>query len=183
MVTPSTTAPLTSPPDGQPRLRLSEAAGGRLDGAWWPRSRDLAAELRELVDHFPVAVGHIDRVLFSRPDWDSCPRKVDVQRGRIKTGSFPSDDTHLLVLRLSTQAQLALLVVPPNTAPDVADRLMARAASADNRKTGSELLAGGGQSRPGTTNRKHDEYDDPDAAGEGLALHDGLHRRAQEVTR
>ena len=147
MVTPNTTAPLTSARDGQPRLRLSEVAGGRLDGAWWPRSRDLEAELPELVDHFPVAAGHIDRVLFSRPDWDSCPRKVDVHRGRIKTGSFPSDDTHLLILRLSTQVQLALLVVPPNTAPDLANRLMARAAAADNRKTGSELLAGGGQTK------------------------------------
>jgi hypothetical protein len=164
MATPSTTSPSRS---HDARLRLSEAAGGRLDGAWWPRSRDIAAELPGLVDHFPVAAGHVDRVVFSSPDWSSCPRKVDVQRGRIKTGSFPSDDTHLLVLQLSTRAQLALLVVPPDTEPDVAHRLMARAAAADNRSTASEVLATGGQSVRDRTERPHDEYDDPDEGGEG----------------
>jgi hypothetical protein len=164
MATPSATSSLSSP---DVRLRLAETAGGRLDGAWWPRSRDLAAELPGLVDNFPVAAGHVDRVVFSPPDWSSCPRKVDVQRGRIKTGSFPSDDTHLLVLRLSTKAQLALLVVPPDTEPDAAERLMARAAAPDNRSTGSELLATGTQNLRDRTDRRHDEYDEPDEGGEG----------------
>jgi hypothetical protein len=148
-------------------------AGGHLDGAWWPYSRDLAAELRILVDHFPVANGHIDRVVYSRPDWDTSPRKVQVSRGLMKTGSFPSDDSHLLVLGLSTRRQLELLVVPPSTDAETAEELMAGAASASNRSTGSELLATADRGRAlvsGALQRddeRHDEYDDPDRGGEG----------------
>ena len=155
------------------RIRLSRVAGGPLDGAWWPYSRDLAGELRVLVDHFPVADGHIDRVVFSRPDWDTCPRKVQVSRGLMKTGSFPSDDTHLLVLGLSTRRQLALLVVPAGTDAETAEELMAGAASASNTSTGSELLATAARGRAlvsGAVQRddeRHDEYDDPDRGGEG----------------
>ena len=165
MATPIPTS--RSSPSLDVRLRPSEAAGGRLDGAWWPSSRDLAAELPGLVDHCPVAAGHVDRVVFSRPEWSSCPRKVDVQRGRIRTGSFPSDDAHLLIPGLSTKAQLVLLVVPPDTEPDLAHRLMARAAASDNCSRGSELLATGGPSLRDKADRRHDEYDDPGEGGEG----------------
>ena len=43
---------------------------GHVDGGWWPQSRDLQVEAADLVDHFPVEVGRINRLLFSRPDWD-----------------------------------------------------------------------------------------------------------------
>ena len=163
-----------SPPTTTPlRLRLSRAAGGHLDGAWWPWSRDLAAELRILVDHFPETSGHIDRVVFSRPDWDTCPRKVQIGRRLMKTGSFPSDDTHVLVLGLSTRRQLTLLVVPPVTDAETAEELMSDAASPSNPSTGSELLATAHRGRAlvrGAVQRddeRHDEYDDPDRGGEG----------------
>lgn len=138
--------------------------GGRLDGAWWPRSRDLAAELRVLVDGFPESHGHIDRVIFSRPDWDTCPRKVQLTRGVMKTGSFPSDASHVLVLGLSTRRQLALLVVPPGTDGATAEELMAGAAHHGNRSTGAELIAAA--ERRGDDERLHDEFDDPDRGGE-----------------
>ena len=40
-----------SGPDADVRLRLKPAAptSGHVDGSWWPRSRDLAAELPDLL--------------------------------------------------------------------------------------------------------------------------------------
>ena len=39
------------------RLTMGAAAGkDRLDGGWWPHSRDLSTELADLVDSFPVGV-------------------------------------------------------------------------------------------------------------------------------
>ncbi len=124
------------------RLQLSPIPGnGPLEGAWWPRSRDLDDELADLVDHFPAGVGRISRALFSRPDWLTRPRRIKVARGYLKTGSFPSDDTHLMRLKLSSERELRLLVIPPDTPRDEARELLVHAASPNNRRSASELLA------------------------------------------
>jgi hypothetical protein len=136
-----TTSTSSAPPTPL-RLELSAAPGLPLAGAWWPRSRDLERELADLVDHFPEAAGRVSRAIFSRPDWDTSPRRVEVGRGHMKTGSFPRDDTHVLLVKLSTGRQLTLLVVPSDTAEDVARDLMARAADPTNTLTAVQLLAG-----------------------------------------
>src|SRR5690349_425847 len=81
------------------RLHLApDSSDSLLDGAWWPHSHDLETELADLVDHFPPEVGRVSRVLFSRPDWQTHPRHIQVERGMMKTGSFPSDDSHVVLL-------------------------------------------------------------------------------------
>ncbi|HEY5854871.1 MAG TPA: DUF5994 family protein [Aldersonia sp.] len=51
-----------------PRLRLksNEPRAVCVHGAWWPRSRDLAAELPGLLTVLPIQLGAIDRVVFDR---------------------------------------------------------------------------------------------------------------------
>ena len=115
------------------RLQLSDsAAHGRVDGAWWPRSRDLQREAADLVDHFPSANGRISRLVFSRPDWDNSShdghgvRTIRAARGQVKVGSFPSDDTHLMILTMASGQQLKLLVIPSETpAAEAEQRLRA----------------------------------------------------------
>ena len=104
------------------RLSLSdEASTDRVDGSWWPRSRDLPREAAELVDHFPTSHGRISRLLFSRPDWDEASkdgrgvRSIRAARGMVKVGSFPSDDTHLMILTMGSGRRLKLLVIPSDT--------------------------------------------------------------------
>ncbi|MEO9324156.1 DUF5994 family protein [Nocardioides sp. C4-1] len=98
-------------------------------GAWWPRSRDLRAEVRDLVDHFPHDAGRVSRLLFSRPDWDDVVvdgrgvRSVRATRGMVKVGSFPRDDTRVMVLTMSTGDGLHLTVVPSTADADEARRL------------------------------------------------------------
>jgi hypothetical protein len=124
------------------RLQLSPTPySGALSGSWWPSSRDLQPELANLIDHFPAEVGHVSRGIFSRPDWDTVPRKVSVGRGLVKTGSFPRDDTHLMVLTLSTGRRLSLLVVPHDTEEEAARNLMARASDPANTRSAGQLLA------------------------------------------
>lgn len=83
-------------------------------------------------------------MLFSRPDWDDqlpWPRSISVARGRVKIGSFPGDDTHLMTLVLSSRARLRLLVIPRDTKRGVALTLMSQAADSRNRRSASDLLA------------------------------------------
>ena len=108
-VTPSSPAPAD---DRLPlRLRLDPAMGdGALDGVWWPQSRDLSVELPDLVDNFPIALGEVHRVVFSRPDWDTAPHRVRVARGLLKVGSYPHEDNHQVWLWMSTRSLIRLSV-------------------------------------------------------------------------
>lgn len=123
MSTSSNPIPSTTPRPTEPlRLVLAdEASTGRIDGSWWPRSRDLQREARDLVDHFPRDHGLISRLLFSRPDWDNSSkdgrgiRSIRAARGVVKTGSFPSDDTHMMILIMSAGPRLKLLVIASDT--------------------------------------------------------------------
>ncbi|GAA1909581.1 hypothetical protein GCM10009737_08600 [Nocardioides lentus] len=158
---PSTTSSSSTGADTAPgssargplRLALrAPARGTPLDGAWHPRSRDLAVEVADLVDHFPVSAGRVGRLLFSRPDWDSEPgerslRRITAARGAVKVGSFPRDDTHLMIVKLSPDHALRLLVVPSELDEDTARRIMDRAVADDNTLGADELLAA---ERPGS---------------------------------
>ncbi|GAB2636350.1 hypothetical protein GCM10027270_26480 [Nocardioides ginkgobilobae] len=147
-----TTSPAGSSPstqDGAAALRLRldhDVARGGLDGAWWPHSRDLASESAHLVDTFPVQVGRIARLLYSGPDWPRADdqaqvRRIRTEHGSVKLGSFPSDDTHTMVVTLASRERLHLLVVPPETDPSAAEQMMSAAADADDHRTAAQLLA------------------------------------------
>jgi hypothetical protein len=112
------------------RLELHDDPTNYLHGAWWPRSRNLQAEAADLVDNFPPAAGRIHRLLFSRPDWDNPTtdgrgvRRIQARRGAVKVGSFPSDDTHRMVLTMASGRRLRLVVVSSDTASAEAERRM-----------------------------------------------------------
>lgn len=55
------------------RISLNPSSTRRLDGAWWPQSRDLQVECADLIDNFPSNIGRPARLLFSRPDWTPSP--------------------------------------------------------------------------------------------------------------
>jgi len=125
------------------RIRLSPRAGrDRLDGAWWPQSRDLDVELADLVDHFPAASGRITRAIYSPPDWDTAPeRQVAVAGGNVKVGSFPRDDTHVIRLKTADRTILYLLVVPSGTPEAPAQAALLTAAAQGNAAGAEHLLS------------------------------------------
>ncbi|MFC6152964.1 DUF5994 family protein [Nocardioides yefusunii] len=135
---------------GPLRVRLDNGfPSGPLDGAWWPRSRDLKTEVRDIVDHFPHFTSEVVRVLFTRPDWDGqtpthSEHKVLCARGLVNIGSFPHDDSHRVVLVMRSGERLTLLVIPPDIDVDVARDLMDRASDDLNVVSGTELLARAG---------------------------------------
>ena len=123
------------------RLRMSAHPGrGTLDGGWWPQSRDLTTELTDLATHFPPASGRIVRALFSPPDWDSAPRRLHVGQGQVKVGSFPHDDTHIMVLTTSDRIVLRVLVVPPAMTGDQGDEALLAASSEGYTHSATSLL-------------------------------------------
>ena len=113
-----------------------------LDGAWWPRSRNLAEELPALIVELRERGTRVSRVLYNPATWDSPPARKLATDGRvIRVGWFRSMDPHVLTVTTSGGAdRLDLLIVPPDTPDDAADRAMA-AVVLGNRRSASAVLA------------------------------------------
>ncbi|WP_063795291.1 MULTISPECIES: DUF5994 family protein [Streptomyces] len=125
--TPHTTLP--SPP--RPRLRLAPHDDGprAIDGAWWPRSYDLLAELPGLLAGLPRTWGHITSVMLNGADWSSTPGRTLVagQVVRLRR-TLTAAAVHTVVLLAPGRGRWDLLVVPPDTPEEAAGPIMERAA-------------------------------------------------------
>ncbi|MEU5160594.1 DUF5994 family protein [Streptomyces sp. NPDC020875] len=125
------------------RLSLTPMTGltGQLDGAWWPRSRDLEAELPALVVALGEPWGRVTRVTVNPVRWPVIPRTVAVNGRILHVGWFTEQDPDKLILLSYTVGRWDLLVVPPETAPASAARLMAAAAVPGGVLTATSLMA------------------------------------------
>lgn len=122
------------------RLRISPRPGqDRLDGGWWPQSRDLAGELADLVDHFRPAAGRVVCDRYSPPDRDVPARRIPVAGGFVKVGSLRRDDTHLIQLKTSDRKVPYVLVVPPDTSQERGEGALLAAATPGNAYEASLL--------------------------------------------
>ncbi|MEV1067376.1 DUF5994 family protein [Streptomyces sp. NPDC050263] len=136
---------LSSSSDTSSSLRLSLAPVGAtpalLDGAWWPRSRDLGAELPTLTAALEPLWGRITRVTVNPTHWPVVPRKVPVAGHVVKVGWFLHEqDPHELLLLSYHMGRWNLLVVPPRTDPVAAAWLMAAASDPLGTSTASRLM-------------------------------------------
>jgi hypothetical protein len=145
---------LETPPSGAAApddVRLSlrdraESGSGFVDGAWWPRSRDLAVELPTLLAEVGKRAGRVERVAFGLSGWDAVDvRRLATRDGRIPLEGFRSieEATVWLVVRGAGRSRVGLMVIPPDTDPDRAAELLERAGTAGERRSPSELLAAG----------------------------------------
>ncbi|MFF9913615.1 DUF5994 family protein [Streptomyces sp. NPDC013457] len=115
---------------------------GRLDGAWWPRSRDLAAELPALADSLEGRWGRITRVLVNPGHWPVIPHKVAATGHVLHVGWFTEQDPDKIILLSYTTGRCDLLVIPPETEPASAARLMTAAALPGSVLTAGSLMSG-----------------------------------------
>ena len=149
----STSTNQSSPP--VPRLLLGPARspGTQLDGGWWPRSADPAAELPGLVlalqGHGPPGDhGPITHILLRVSDWDSRPRRLRIEGLEgltdtrvVRLSWFDTLPTGLLTVISADGHRIDLLTVPPYTEENVAWAAMGQAAQAGNRIPTPDILA------------------------------------------
>lgn len=137
-------APAPSALESAPRLSLAPHGfrPGRLDGAWWPRSRDLLLELPSLAAELDARWGRVTRITVNPAQWPVIPRRVPVTGHTVHAGWYTTEqDEHMIMVCSYAPRRLELLVVPPRTDSAGAVRLMAEAADPANTRTASELLA------------------------------------------
>jgi hypothetical protein len=137
----ATTLPPASP--STPRVCLVSVRASRavLDGGWWPRSADPAAELPGLVLALSERYGPIRGLMLNPTSWDGRPRRLAVGTRIVRIGWFASVDPALAIATTETGDQLDLLVVPPGTAESDAGSAMARAADPTDTMRAPGILA------------------------------------------
>ncbi|MFF4257630.1 DUF5994 family protein [Streptomyces sp. NPDC001663] len=121
------------------RLQTTHERRGVLDGAWWPRSRDIAAELPVLIAALTEYLGPITRVGLDATAWDALPTRLVVDDRVVRIDSFPVGDDTVLVTR-GDQDHFSLLVIPPHATPEAARAAMAEAVRADNVTRAAQIL-------------------------------------------
>jgi hypothetical protein len=143
---PTTDSPTRPMASGGLRLQLDPtmAGTGVVDGGWWPRSRDPAAELPGLIAGLDSSLGPISRVALNLDAWDSAPRRVAVAGRRVRVGWFRQMDPDTIGVTRAFQDRVALLVVPPQATAATAGTAMAMAADAANRAGPADMLAAAG---------------------------------------
>ncbi|GHA23476.1 MULTISPECIES: DUF5994 family protein [Streptomyces] len=128
------------------RLETTASREGVLDGAWWPRSRDIGAELPELLSALTAHLGPVTRVGLDTAAWAGLPTRIVVDDRVVHIDSFPVGDDTVLITR-GDRDLFSLLVVPPNAMPEAARAAMAQAVRADNISQAEQILIETGSGR------------------------------------
>jgi Family of unknown function (DUF5994) len=131
-----------TPPVHTPRLKLKPKApqSGYVDGAWWPHSADLTAELPDLLSVLSVRLGPIGRVIYNVNEWETPPAKFATGGRTVRLDGYRLQPVNTVEAVGFNQNKIVLLVVSPQADPDEAHAILMAAAGPDNALTVDSLL-------------------------------------------
>jgi Family of unknown function (DUF5994) len=142
--TPRSAPRATAVGDPRPTLRLrlkpKAPATDFVDGGWWPRSRDLAAELPALLGVLAVRLGRIERVSYHLGEWDPTARKIRAEGGVVLLEGFHAQHVNTVDV-LTARQRVTLLVVPPELPAQAAHAALMAAGQRGNTDDVESLLA------------------------------------------
>jgi Family of unknown function (DUF5994) len=132
------------------RLRLKPAGStsGYVDGAWWPRSRDLTAEVPALATVLAVRLGSVWRVVYPLVAWDTAPTRIRHDGHPIRLEGFHSQDEHAITVVSLDARRIRLLVIPPDTDETTGHDVLMAATRRDNADAPATILTEAGILRP-----------------------------------
>lgn len=128
--------------DRDVRLKLKPKAGttGFVDGGWWPRSRDLQAEIPALVARLAVRLSPVERVSYNLAEWHTTPRKITADGEVVRLAGYRTQQPATIDV-IGADQRLTLLVVPPGTQPQPAHAALLASGHRGNTDTIETLLS------------------------------------------
>ena len=131
-----------APPVHTPRLRLKPKApqSGYVDGAWWPHSEDLEAELPDLLSVLSVRLGPIGRVMYNLNEWAKPPAKFATGGRTVRLDGYSRQPVNTVEALGLNRTKIVLLVISPHADPGQAHAIMMTAAGPSNASTVESLL-------------------------------------------
>lgn len=127
------------------RLKPSHRVCGFVQGAWWPRSSRLTAELPSLLRALKPRLGVIDRVRHHQPSWSLTPSSME-HRGTDVILEASPDGRNVITVFGKRFGALTLLVVPPHTDTGDAYAAMTTASRTHDASSADQLLGIDGHS-------------------------------------
>lgn len=121
------------------RLETTQSREGALDGAWWPRSRDILAELPGLITALTEHLGPVVSLGLDADAWDDVPARLVVDGRSVRIDRYPVGDDTVMVTR-GSRDHFSLLVVPPQASQEAAHAAMARAVQAGGTDSARQIL-------------------------------------------
>lgn len=95
-------------------LRPFRPVAEHVDGAWWPKSRNLVSELPDLLASVSERLGPIVIVGYRHNGWDETPPLVDIGGRTVELLSFKSDEPTSVILIGEGGDHLTLQVISPD---------------------------------------------------------------------
>ena len=92
-------------------LRPDPPMWEELDGAWWPRSTDLAAELPGLLAKLSYRLGQVSLVGYHGKAWTDTAPQVEIADHTVTLVGVTSDEPNSVIL-VAKSHHMALLVIP-----------------------------------------------------------------------
>lgn len=109
------------------RIALRTPLGADIDGAWWPHTSSVAAELPELIDALHRPLGEIVDISINWSSTEGAPDLNSMCYGAMVIPGRPFRPQRLMVVT-GSRARATLLVVPHMTAASLGLMLLRRAA-------------------------------------------------------
>lgn len=95
-------------------LRSFRPVSEHVDGAWWPRSKNLVQELPDLLASVSEQLGPIVMVGYRHNGWDETPPLVDIGGRTVELLGFSSDEPTSVILIGEEGHHLTLHVISPD---------------------------------------------------------------------
>jgi hypothetical protein len=127
------------------RLTLGPAARrpGGVNGGWWPRSRDAAAELPALISELRAQTGRVRRIALQADAFVNIPHQLAAGGYKVHVGWFRHMNPLTAILTMADQDDLILLVVPPESSQAAAAETLRLAAAGRTDQQPAAMIADG----------------------------------------
>jgi Family of unknown function (DUF5994) len=131
-------------PEDRLQLMPYRPASEHIDGAWWPRSKQLVDELPGLVASVSDRLGQVVMVGYRRDGWCETPPETEINGHTIELLGFTSDEPASVIAIGDDGRHMTLQVIPPDAGEQIARRALdetKRRADAGGAAAGSSAVA------------------------------------------
>lgn len=114
---------------------------GAVDGAWWPRTTDLVAEMADLEALLGQRAGSIDRIMYNMNAWNPAPKRTVIGGRSVRLDGYRYLPAYTLCVLGLDRTRLVLLVIAADTEAATAQGMLSAASRPGNELTADELVA------------------------------------------